>query len=285
MNQEVINLYDEYTHKPLTRKNFISKLIKLTGSTAIAMSVLPLLENNYASAQTVTETDDDLIIKDVTYDGEGTSMKAYLALPKSKKKLGSVIVIHENRGLNPHIKDVARRIAKAGFIALAPDALSPFGGTPANEDEARDLFGKLNKQQNLQSFLKAISYLKSLNESNGKTGCMGFCWGGALSNQLAVNAPDLKTAVAYYGTQPAASDVHKIKAELLLHYGELDQRVNAGIPEFETALKAAGTKYELYIYKGANHAFNNDTSPSRYHEESAKLAWQRTISLFEKTLS
>jgi len=284
MNQEIINLYDEYTHKPLTRKDFISKLIKLTGSTAIAMSVLPMLENNYAAAQTVQEDDKDLLIKDITYEGSGTSMKGYLAQPKGKEKRGAVVVIHENRGLNPHIKDITRRVAKAGFIALAPDALSPFGGTPANEDEARGLFAKLDKNQNLENFIKGLDYLKHLKESNGKTGAVGFCWGGGLVNQLAVNAPDLKAAVAYYGAQPAAADVPKIKAHLLLHYGELDQRINAGIPDFENALKAAGTNYQLFIYQGANHAFNNDTSPSRYHEESAKLAWSRTIDLFNKEL-
>lgn len=284
MKQEIINLYDEYTHKPLSRKEFINRLIKLTGSTAIAMSVLPMLEGNYANAQTIKENDQDLIVKDITYPGSETIMKGYLARPKGKGKFGSVIVIHENRGLTPHIKDVTRRVAKAGFIALAPDALSPFGGTPVNEDEARGLFSKIDKQRNLENFLKGFEYLKTLPESNGNTGCVGFCWGGALVNQLAIHSPTLKAAVSYYGSQPEATDVSKIKAKLLLHYGELDQRINAGIPTFEAALKAAGTDYELYIYEGANHAFNNDTSPSRYDEATAKLAWGRTIKLFTDKL-
>ncbi|MFC6998999.1 dienelactone hydrolase family protein [Rufibacter roseus] len=283
MDQRIINLFDEYTHTPLSRKEFINKLTKLTGSLAMAMTVLPLLENNYASAATVD--DKDLLTEEITYSGaEGVAMKGFLAQPKGKKKLGAVLVIHENRGLNPHIKDVAKRVAQAGFLALAPDALSPFGGTPADEDEARTLISKLYTQQNLTNFLKGLEYLRTHKNSNGNTGCVGFCWGGAMAGQLAVHSPELDAAVAYYGRQPKAEDVPKIKAKLLLHYGGLDERVNAGIPEFEKALKEAGTKYQLYVYEGANHAFNNDTSPTRYNEAVAKLAWQRTIALFERTL-
>jgi carboxymethylenebutenolidase len=195
-----------------------------------------------------------------------------------------VVIIHENRGLNPHIEDVTRRVALAGYLALAPDALSTFGGTPANEDEARDQIGKLDAQKNLNNYIKAFDYLKSREESNGKTGCVGFCWGGGMANQLAVHVPDLKAAIAYYGRQPDAVDVPKIKATVQLHYGGLDERINAGIPAYEEALKKAGTKYEIYIYEGANHAFNNDTAPTRYNAAAAKLAWERTLKLFGETL-
>ncbi|MGV3540635.1 MAG: dienelactone hydrolase family protein [Rufibacter sp.] len=284
MDQRIIYLFDEYTHAPLTRKEFIRRLAKLTGSITVAMSLLPLLENNYAHAATVP--DKDIKAEDITYPGaDGAAMKAFQARPADKKKLGTVMVIHENRGLNPHIKDVALRVASAGFLAIAPDALSPFGGTPANEDEARGLVGRLDTQKNLNNFLKGLEYLQNHKYGNGKTGCVGFCWGGALAGQLAVHSPELDAAVAYYGRQPEAADVPQIKAELLLHYGGLDERVNAGIPVFEQALKEAKAKYQLYVYEGANHAFNNNTSPTRYHEAAAKLAWDRTVALFNRTLN
>lgn len=284
MDQKIINLYDEYTHKPLSRQQFMGRLVKLTGSAAMAMSALSLLEVNNAQAATVSEQDEDLITEDINYPGDGSSMKAYLARPKAPGKYGSVVVVHENRGLNPHIKDITRRIAKAGFIVLAPDALSPFGGTPENVDEARALFSKIESPKNINNFLNAFDYLKSRPESNGKTGCVGFCWGGALVNRLAVNSPSILAAVAYYGGQPPAADVPKIKAKMLLHYAGLDTRVNAGIPEYEAALKAAGVNYQLYIYEDVQHAFNNDTGGERYNAEAAKLAWGRTIDLFKSIL-
>ena len=285
MDQRIINLFDEYTHKPLKRQDFLKRLAVLTGSMAAALAVLPLLEVNYAQAATIAEQDDDLLTEDVTYPGDDGTMKGYLARPKKEGKYGAVVIIHENRGLNPHIKDVTRRAAKAGYLALAPDALSPFGGTPQNEDEARGLFAKLDTQKNLRNFLKAFDFLTGRKDCNGKTGCVGFCWGGALANQLAVNDPQLKAAVAFYGSQPKAEEVPKIKAALQLHYGSLDERIDAGIPAYETALKAAGTKYELYMYEGANHAFHNDTAPTRYNEAAAKQAWERTLRLFKETLS
>jgi carboxymethylenebutenolidase len=284
MDQRIINLFDEFTHKPLPRQEFMKRLAMLTGSMAAAFSVLPLLELNYAKAATILENDDDILVEDITYPGDGITMKGYLAKPKQGGKSGAVVVIHENRGLNPHIKDVARRAAKAGYLTLAPDALSGTGGTPANEEEATGLIGKLDAKQNLNNFLKAFDFLKGTAFSNGKTGCVGFCWGGAMSNQLAVNLPTLNAAVAFYGRQPVPEDVPKIKARLQLHYASLDERIDAGIPAFETALKAAGTKYELFMYEGVNHAFHNDTAPTRYNEVAAKLAWERTLHLFQETL-
>lgn len=195
------------------------------------------------------------------------------------------MVIHENRGLNPHIQDVTRRVAKAGFLAIAPDALSVAGGTPPGDEEARALFSKIDAEKNLNSFLKGFDYLAKHANSNGKSGCVGFCWGGALANQLAVHSPELDAAVAFYGRQAAAEDTPKIKAKLQLHYGEMDERVNAGIPQYEEALKKAGIQHEIFIYKGAQHAFHNDTAPTRYNAAAAKEAWGRTIALFKQTLS
>jgi carboxymethylenebutenolidase len=283
MDQQIINLYDEYTHAPLSREVFLKRLVKITGSLAIAMTILPSLEGNYANAATRID-DDRLFTERVTYPGASGDMKAYVARPKKDGKYAAVMVIHENRGLNAHIEDVTRRAALAGYLAIAPDALSPFGGTPANEDEGRAMFSKLDAQQNLANFVKGFDYVKGRNDSDKKIGCVGFCWGGALSNQLAVNVPDLKAAVAFYGRQPDAADVPKIKAAVQLHYGELDERVNAGIPAYEEALKKAKVPYELYIYQGTNHAFHNDTSAARYNEAAAKLAWKRTLDFYAKYL-
>jgi carboxymethylenebutenolidase len=282
MDQRIINLFDEYTHKPLSRQAFLKKLVQLTGSTAAALSVLPLLEVNYAHAQTIE--DGQLFTELVTYSGVEGEMNAYVARPKKKKKYPVVMVIHENRGLNPHIEDVTRRLAFEGFLAIAPDALSAQGGTPADADKARELFGKLDAAKNLNNFIKGFEYTKTRKDASLKWGCIGFCWGGALANQLAVAMSDLKVAVPFYGRQPEAADVPKIKAFVQAHYGGLDERINAGIPAYETALKAAGTRYEIFVYEGAQHAFNNDTAPTRYNEVAAKLAWSRAIALFKKEL-
>jgi carboxymethylenebutenolidase len=284
MDQRIINLFDEFTHKPLTREDFLKKLTRLTGSTAAALAVLPLLEINYAKAETIKQNDDRLTIERVTYQSEGVEMKGYLARPVGKKKLPAIVVIHENRGLNPHIEDVARRAALEGFIALAPDALSPLGGTPTDTDQARELFPKLDVAKTLKNFEDAFTYLKTRKDCTEKLGCIGFCWGGAMANQLAVHVSDLKVAVPFYGRQPEAADVPKIKATLQLHYGGLDERVNAGIPAYEEALKKANVKYELFIYDGAQHGFHNDTGPTRYNEAAAKLAWSRAFELFKKEL-
>lgn len=283
MDQRIINLFDEFTHKPLTREEFMARLVRLTGSTAAALAVLPLLEVNYAKAATVNQQ--DVLTERVEYDGiDGVKMKAYLAKPKADGKYGTVVVIHENRGLNPHIEDVTRRVALAGFLALAPDGLSPLGGTPTDGDQARNMFQQLDPQKTISNFAKAFDYLKTRKESNGKFGCVGFCWGGAMANNLAVNVPDLLVAVPFYGRQPDVNDVPRIKATVQLHYAEMDERINAGIPAYEEALKKAGVKYELFTYDSAQHAFNNDTAPTRYNEAAAKLAWGRTIDLFNKLL-
>ncbi|MEP7145114.1 MAG: dienelactone hydrolase family protein [Ferruginibacter sp.] len=283
MDQQIINLYDEYTHRPLSRQEFLSRLTKMVGSTAAAMAVLPLLELNTANAATVPE--EELFTERIKYPGVNGDMQAYVARPMKEAKYPAVIVIHENRGLNAHIEDVARRAARAGYLAIAPNALSSLGGTPADEDEARKLFQQLKAEDNLQNFIKVFEYLPGRKDCNGNYGCVGFCWGGGMSNQLAVNVPSLKAAVAFYGAQPNAADVPKIKAAVQLHYAGLDERIGAGIPAYEAALKQAGTRYELYMYDGVNHAFHNDTAPTRYNETAAKLAWQRTIDFFGKYLS
>jgi len=283
MDQKIINLYDEYTHSQLGRKDFMKKLAILAGSTALAMTILPMLENNYAAAADFNR--DDIEVENITYTGIDGEMKAVLAKPKGKKNLGCVLVIHENRGLNPHIIDVTKRIAAEGFLALGVDALSPLGGTPAEEDKGRELIGKLDPEKNLQNYLKGLDYLRKRKDGNGKVGCVGFCWGGGMANKLAVNDLKLQAAVAYYGAQASAADVPKIKASLVLHYAGLDERINAGIPAYEQALKDNKVNYKIYIYDGVNHAFNNNTSPTRYNEAAAKLAWSRTIDLFKHKLA
>ena len=283
MDQRIINLYDEYTHSGISRKDFLKKLAILTGGTAMALTVLPLLENNYAAA--AATDDENLDRENITYPGVEGDMKAFQAKPKGKKHLGAVLVIHENRGLNPHTIAVTKRVAAAGFLALGVDALSPFGGTPADEDKARELIGQLDADKNLQNYLKGLDYLRKHKDGNGKAGCVGFCWGGGMANKLAVNDPELLAAVAYYGAAAKTEDVGKIKANVLLHYAGLDERINAGIPAYEAALKFHHIPYQLFIYEGVNHAFNNDTSPTRYNEVAAKLAWGRTIDLFKSKLT
>ena len=285
MDQSFIDLYDEYTHKPLQRRVFLRRLADLAGGSAAALALLPLLENNYARAAMVPENDPRLETRYVTYPGASGDIRAYLARPKQAGSLPGVIVIHENRGLNPHIEDVARRTAIEGFVALAPDFLSPSGGTPGDPDEARNLIRQLDRSTTIQNAVAAIPYLKARPDVTGRIGCMGFCWGGGMANQLAVNSADLGAAAVYYGRQPASQDVPKIKAKMLLHYAGLDKRINKGVAAYEKALKAAGLEYKLYMYEGANHAFNNDTNAARYNPEAAKLAWGRTIAFLKATLS
>lgn len=261
------------------RRNFLKQSVLLTGG-SILMSSLP----GNLLAEIIKPDDSRLITETVRYAGASGPMIAYMARPKGKKKLPAVIVIHENRGLQPHIKDVTRRMALEGFVALAPDALSPLGGTPENPSEAGPMFQKLDYEKTKQDFVAAVAYLKTNPQTTGKVGCTGFCWGGAMTNHVAVNAPDLNAAVPYYGGQPKSEDVPKIKAPLLLHYAGNDERINKGIPEFEAALKNANKEYQLYMYEGAAHAFNNDSNPERYNKEAADLAWKRTIDFFKKKL-
>lgn len=282
MDQKIINLYDEYTHSGISRKDFMKKLAVLTGSTAVALSVLPLLENSYATAATPGFS--DLHTENITYEGAEGAVKAFLAKPISGKNLGCVLVIHENRGLNPHIIEVTKRVAAEGFLAMGVDALSPFGGTPADENQGREWIGKLDPEKNLRNYLAGLDYLRNRKDGNGKVGCVGFCWGGAMTGKLALADPKLLAAVSYYGAQPRTEEVPKIKASILLHYGGLDERINAGIPAYESALKQSNVDYQLFVYEGVNHAFNNDTSPTRYNEAAAKLAWRRSIDLFKNKL-
>jgi carboxymethylenebutenolidase len=222
-------------------------------------------------------------VENIKYSGETGKVLAHSARLKGTEKLPGVIVIHENRGLNPHTEDVARRIALEGFLVIAPNALSPLGGTPDDVDEARSLMRQLDSQKTVKNYVAAVKYLKTHPESIGKVGVTGFCWGGGVTNQVAVNTPDVQAAVPFYGRQPASEDVPKIKASMLIHYAGDDERINEGIPEFEAALKEASIEYNIYVYEGAKHAFFNDTSP-RYHEEASKLAWERTITFFNQKL-
>jgi carboxymethylenebutenolidase len=284
MDKKIMDLHEEYTHGLVDRREFMKRLTILAGSTAAAGAILPLLESNYARAAGVSQDDSRLNVEYITYPGATGDVRAFFARPKGNTKLPGVVVIHENRGLTPHIEDVARRIASEGFQAVAPCALSPAGGTPDDSEKAVKMIGQLDGQSTLKNFTAAVQYLKTHSTSTGKIGVVGFCWGGAMANQVAVNSPDLIAAVPYYGRQPAVGDVPKIKASLLLHYAGIDEAINKGIPAYEEALKKASVDYKLYIYEGAKHAFNNDTNAERYHKEAAALAWQRTIDFLNKKL-
>ena len=284
MDQKILDLYDEYTRGLLDRREFIKTLSILAGGTAAATALLPFLEGSQAKAEVIQKNDPRLDTEEIKYPGATGDVRAYLARPKGDEKRPGVVVVHENRGLVPHIEDVTRRVALEGFLAMAPDALSPLGGTPADLDKARSMIQTLNDQSNLQNFVAAVRYLKTHPASTGKVGVVGFCWGGAVANQLAVHSPDLSAAVPFYGRQPASEDVPKIKASLLLHYAGLDEGINKGIPAYEAALKKASIDYKIYMYEGANHAFFNDTNAERYNKDAAQLAWQRTLSFFKEKL-
>ncbi len=285
ITQEIIQAYDEYTHLTLDRRGFMEKLTKLAGSGAAAAAIVPLLASNYAKAEIVPPDDPRLKIENVTYPGPAGEVKGYLAMPADPEgELPAVIVVHENRGLNPHIKDVTRRLALEGFVALGVDLLSRQGGTPATDEEAAQMFQGIDRAALVPDAVAAIAYLAGLPQTNGKVGAVGFCFGGGIVGQMAVESPDLLASVAYYGAQPAAEDVPKITAKVLLHYAGLDERINAGIPAYEEALKAAGVDYSLHVYDGVNHAFNNDTSEARYDEAAATLAWQRTVDFLKAAL-
>jgi carboxymethylenebutenolidase len=285
ITQAMIDAYDDYTHLTLDRRGFMEQLTRLAGSGAAAAAIAPLIGANAAQAAMVAADDPRLLSEETPWPGEGAEMRGYLVRPvESMEKLPAVIVIHENRGLNEHVRDVARRVALEGFVTLAPDFLSPAGGTPADEDKAREMIGQLDAEQTTANAASAIRFLQDGGLSTGAVGAVGFCWGGGLVNRLAVAAPELKAAVAYYGAQPKAEDAAKIKAGLLLHYAGLDERINAGIPAYEAALKAARVDYTVHVYDGVNHAFNNDTSAARYNEAAAKLAWERTVAFLQAKL-
>ena len=284
MVEKMMDLYDKYTRQLLDRREFLGRLSVLTGSIAGAIALLSLLENNNANAEVVPKDDPRLYTDQIKYPGATGEVLAYLARPKGDEKIPGVVVIHENRGLVPHIEDVTRRIALEGFLALAPDALTPLGGTPEDPEKAPALIQKLDSQSTLQNYLAAVKYLKTYPGSTGKVGVVGFCWGGGMANLVAVNSPDVLAVVSYYGRQPASEDVSKIKASLLLHYAGLDEGIDKGIPAYEEALKKASVDYKMYMYEGAQHAFNTDTNPARYNKEAAQLAWQRTISFLKENL-
>ena len=284
MEQKYIDLYDDYNEGLIDRRQFLSKLALIAGGTIAASSLLPFLENNYALAEIISKNDQRIQSNYINYKGATGDVRAYQVLPKTDEKIPGVVVAHEIWGLNPHIEDVARRLAVEGFMALAPDALTPLGGTPADPNQARPMFGKLDSESTVENYVAAVKYLQTHPRTNGKVGIVGFCWGGGIANQVAVNSPELKAAVPFYGRQPESGDVPKIKAPLLLHYAGNDARINQGIPSFEQALKKAGVDYKLYMYEGANHAFNNDTNTSRYNQEAAQLAWKRTIEFLKEKL-
>jgi carboxymethylenebutenolidase len=285
ITQDMIKAYDEYTHLTLDRRGFMSRLTKLAGSGAAAAAIAPLLGANSAMASMVEPSDARIKGEEVTFPGEGGDVMGYLVLPAdAAAKLPAVIVIHENRGLNEHIRDVARRMALEGFAALAVDFLSPAGGTPADEDKAREMIGQLDGAQTVKNAAAARAFLAGHAATNGKVGAVGFCWGGGMVNSLAVADADLGAGVAYYGRQAASEDVPAIKAPLMLHYAGMDERINAGIDAFKSALDAGSKEYQLHMYDGVNHAFNNDTSEARYNKEAADLAWSRTVAFFKEKL-
>jgi len=281
ITQAMIDAYDDFTHRTLDRRGFMEKLTALAGSAAAAAVIAPMLAASPAAASIVSDTDARITQESVSY-GE---MKGYVARPKSPAgALPGVIIIHENRGLNEHTRDVARRMALEGFVALAPDFLTPAGGTPINEDQARELIGKLDPAVTLANAQASVDYLLARKDTVKAVGAVGFCWGGGLVNRLATKSANLKAGVAYYGMQAPAADVPGIKAALLLHYAGQDERINAGIEAYRTALTDAGKTFEIHIYDGVQHAFNNDTSEARYNKAAADLAWGRTVAWLKKYL-
>jgi carboxymethylenebutenolidase len=285
VSQDIINLFDRFTHGGMDRRTFMQRLTQMAGGTAAATALLSVLENNYAHAEIVAADDSRLKAEDTGYPGPDGTINGYFVRPAEPSKRGTVIVIHENRGLNPHIRDVARRMALEGYNAFAVDMLSRDGGTPEDADKARDMIGKLDPELNAQRLVAAVPFFAAHPEGNGKVGAVGFCWGGGMVNQLAVRSPDLAAGVAYYGRQVDAARVPEIKAPLLLHYAGNDENINPGIAAYEAALKANGKSYEIFIYPDVQHAFNNDTNEARYNKAAAELAWGRTIEFLKKNLA
>jgi carboxymethylenebutenolidase len=285
ITQAMIDAYGEYTHLTLDRRALMQKLTALAGSGAAAAAILPMISASKARAAIVDPSDARIKTSEVTFAGPRGELNAYLAMPAAlATKPPAVLVIHENRGLNAHIEDVARRVATDGFIALAVDFLSTAGGTPQDEEKAREMIGALNPADTVADAVAAVEYLKTLPETNGKVGAIGFCWGGGLVNRLAAATPDLGAGVAYYGRQLEADKVPQISAPLLLHYAGLDDRINAGIEEYRKALEANGKDFTIHMYEGVNHAFNNDTSAARYDKAASDLAWSRTVEFLRSKL-
>jgi len=285
MDPKIIALYDEYTHAPLPRRTFLERLAALAGSSAAAYALLPMLENDYARAAIVAPGDARIATERAPIRLPGGEMRAYVAVPREgPAKRAGVIVIHENRGLNAHIEDVARRVALAGFTAVGVDMLHAQGGTPADEDRAREMIGKVDRGAAVADLAALVDWLRARPDANGRVGAIGFCWGGGMVNALAAAVPSLDAGVPFYGVVAPAADVPRIRAKLLLHYAGNDPRINAGIEGYEAALKAAGVAYTVHVYAGAEHAFHNDTAGARYDEAAAKLAWSRTIAFLQATL-
>ena len=285
MDEKIISFYADYKQGRTNRRDFVRKLAIVAGSSAAALALIPILEANSMEVSSSIQADPDLMSEFIKYQGETGEVKGFLAWPKVGKKFPAILIIHENRGLQPHIQDVTRQMAKEGFLALAPDALSPLGGTPENDQaKAVTMIGQLDNDKTIKNFVAAVKYLKTHPLSTGKVGCTGFCWGGGMTNQVAVNSPDLDAAVPYYGKQPTADQVAKIKAPIMAHYAGEDSFINPGIPAFEEALKKGKKEYQIFMYEGAQHAFNNDSNPDRYNEKAAKLAWSRTIAFFKEKL-
>ena len=286
IKQEVFDLYDDYAHNKLNRRQFVEKLSLYAVGGITVTSLLSFMSPDYVNSLLVKPDDPTLDSKFIEYESPkgGGTIKGLLSKPKDiDGKLPGVVVVHENRGLNPYVEDVGRRTAKANFISLAPDALSPLGGYPGNDDDGRTMQKKRDRNEMLEDFIAAYHYLKNHKDCNGNVGVVGFCFGGWISNMMAVRLPELGAAVPYYGRQPEAEDAKKIKAPLLLQYGELDTRVNAGWPAFEKVLQENNIEYQAYIYLGVNHGFHNNTTP-RYDKEAAQLSWDRTIAFFNKHL-
>ena len=282
----VLKLFDQFVHGVIDRRGFLAGASKYAAGGVSATMLLEMLSPNFVQAQQIKKDDPRIVAKMVEYDSPDGSgkMKGYLVMPtKMTGKLPAVMVIHENRGLNPHIEDITRRIALDNFIAFAPDALTPAGGYPGDEDKARELFGKLDQAKARADFVAAFGFMKTMKDVGSKIGAVGFCYGGSMVNYLATQLPDLAAAVPFYGSAAKTEDVPKIKAPLLIHYASTDERINAAWPAYETALKAAGTKYEAFIYPNTQHGFNNDTTP-RFDAAAAKLAWDRTLEFFNKNL-
>lgn len=286
LGQEVFDLYDHYVHSRISRRDFVDQLSKYAVGGLTVAAILEYLSPKYAVAQQVRAGDSRLDSEYIEYESPegGGTIRGLLSKPAgNEERLPGIVVVHENRGLNPHIEDVSRRAALANFIALAPDALTPLGGYPGNDDEGRELQAQRDRDEMLEDFIAAFEYLKGHPQCTGNVGAVGFCFGGWIVNMMAVRIPDLKAAVPFYGGQPDAADVPQIQAPLLLHFAELDTRVNAGWPAYEAALKEHDKPYTAYVYPGVNHGFHNDTTP-RYDEDAARLAWQRTIDFFNENL-